>query len=111
MWTLAKKWLIEDTTSSRDGSIIIFRHIYNMKGKSFTQHERFFLHCVPIRDVRMFDCSVFKVFWSPNYRKFAAQRKWNSKIIQNVQNLEFFSKKTWIWFKIVEGGKLAVESL
>ena len=90
-----------------------------MGGKSSTQLERFFFQlCLPIDNVWMFDCSASGIFLSPNYRKFAAECHWNSKISQNVQNLVLFekiegfsAKINMLFFKIVKGGKFTVESV
>ena len=60
---------------------IIFRHIYNMGGKSSSQSEHF------LPDFANFK-NVYSRF-SPN-STFAVECDWNSKISQNLQSL-FFS--------------------
>ena len=54
--------------------------------------------------------------FSANWRKFAVERDWTSKISKSVQNwvlfekvVWFFEKKNLIFFEIDKGGKLAVQ--
>ena len=50
---------------------------------------------------------------SPNYSKFVVEYERNSKISQNVRKgfRKIFRKKTWFFFKIIKGGKFAVQSV
>ena len=60
---------------------------------------------------------VSEVFFSSNCSKFAVECDWNSGNSQNVQNLGFFKKNRWVFWKkmnflkIAKGNKFALECL
>ena len=63
--------------------------------------ERVHRHTTIMSDVEHVRCStVLNLnFLSPNSGKFAAECKWKSKSYQNVQNLGFFWKNRWVFWK------------
>ena len=86
--------LFMENFSGKVALFFIFRHIYSMKGKSSTQNtqsERFFYVYLPIVRTECPD-SEFESFLSPNWRKFAIECDWNSKISQ-IRTKSFFEKK------------------
>ena len=93
--------------------LIIFRHIYIMGRKSCTELERFFLTFSPIEKIQMSESPNesfdFENVSSSTFRKFAIECNWNSKISQECLKVLFIWKKTWFFFKIGKGGKLAVK--
>ena len=73
---------------------IIFRHIYNVVGKSSFQRERFLPDVCQLvmSDVGLIGHCLTLKFLSPNFKSFAVECDWNIKISQIVRNSGFLRK-------------------
>ena len=94
---------------------MVFRHIYNMGRKSSTQRERFLR--LQIDNVWMSDCSAFDFFNHQIKEKLPQNATEIPSFLKTYENwtllkiIDEFFEKTWIFFKILNGDKFAVEIL